>query len=55
MLMRPELPIKHSRRNDILVKELLMIAIFGVIGVAAALGISITFPTSAEWIAQFAG
>ncbi|HEY7299621.1 MAG TPA: hypothetical protein VH684_17070 [Xanthobacteraceae bacterium] len=43
------------RPNDIMAKEVLMIAVFAIIGVAMTLGLVIEFPMSAEQFAQFAG
>jgi hypothetical protein len=47
MLMRAERPIKY-RWDNILANVPLMLAVFGVIGVAVALGIVIAFPVSAD-------
>ena len=52
MLIRTELPNEHGRWNDMLVKELLMLTVFAVIGVAAAIGLAIAFP---KLFAQFPG
>ena len=51
MLMRTKLPNEHGR-NDMFVKELSMLAVFAVIGVAAAIGLAIAFP---KLFAQFPG
>ena len=56
MLMRTELPVEHGRWSDMLDKELLMLAVFAVVGVAVTVGLAIAFPapadTAAEWLAQ---
>jgi hypothetical protein len=59
MLMRAELPIEYGRMNDMLVNELLMLAVFTAIGGAVAIGLSIGFPIpadiAAEWLTKFPG
>ena len=52
MLMRTELPNEHWRWNGMLVNELWMLAVFAVIGVAAAVGLAVAFPI---WVARFPG
>jgi hypothetical protein len=52
MLMRTELPSEHRRWRDVLAKELLMLAVFAVIGVVVAVGLAIAFPI---WFAQLPG
>jgi hypothetical protein len=41
-----------ARWNDMLVEKLLMLAVFAVIGAAAAVGHAIAFPI---WLARFPG
>jgi hypothetical protein len=56
MLMRPEAPIEHRRLSATPVKELLILAVIAVMGVAVALGVAHEFPvpadTTTEWLAQ---
>ena len=54
MLMRTELPIDHVRWANIAADVPLMLAGFGVIAVAVALGVTIAFPTSNDSAGLFA-
>jgi hypothetical protein len=59
MAMLMSVPIEHGRLDDILASELLMLAVFAVIGAAVALGLASALPLpadiGAEWLARFPG